>query len=246
MKLLAGFIKKGRSRKYTVCEVCTMRSPKKTHEIPFSDLTVEELMLIKTSMEEKSEMLDSKDKQIHMLLKEKKILADKYRKTEQSFHELRQEVSSKEKKAFREGGEAVIEDIVHVLCKYEKAWNNERHTVRPSESMVAEGILGMLRDIYGLETIDAGHGAVLDPGKHQVVDVQQAPDGDSQIVALSKGYRIGTRVIKTACLRVIKGGKAETEGKLEREIKESCGDSYQKAKLEIIDCGTCKNPDGVA
>jgi molecular chaperone GrpE (heat shock protein) len=183
-----------------------------------------------------------------MLLQDKRALEDEYRKTERSLQDFRQKVSRKEKSAFKKGGEAVIEDIVYVLCKFERAWNNVKHEGGTSENVIVENILKMLRDKYGLEMIDAGDEVVLDPERHRIVEVQRQPEEDSRIVGLSKGYRIGKRVVKPACLQVIEGGKAFSEENDEGDVKEACGVSFEKAKLKIVHGrmvnGT--NPNGVA
>ena len=225
-----------------------MRELKETFKGIFSDLAVEELSLIKAAMEEKSEMLESRDKKIQLLLQEMGELKELQLKTKLSLQDLRKQVLKKEENAFREGGEAVIEDIVHILYKLEKVWSSDNHGENHFESVVVESILRMLEDKYHLEIIDMNQETPIDPAIHRVIEVQKNGEIGSRVVGLTKGYRIDKRVIKPACLKVIEGEKDVTDGMSESITGEECRISSKKTKFKIIKGGmiTGANPNGVA
>lgn len=156
-----------------------------------------ELMLAKTVIEEKNEMLDQKD----CLIRE---LSTRLQALERQTEELRTVLSRANRKeevmrAEERAGttNAIISDVVRIAASYEDLHGS-------SSTGLASRIYSLFEEKYHLRVI-ADPPQSVDPQLHHVVEVDHtgAPEGSIEI--LSNGYRLGETVIRPALVKVILG-----------------------------------------
>ena len=147
-----------------------------------------EMMLAKTVLEEKNELLEAKDR----LVRE---LSSRMRQLAAEIEELRNELESSSRaqaemrqSAYSEGAGKVVEEIVEVLAD----WG-------PEEPQLASRLLAVLREKHGLDVIERVHGR-LDPQIHRVLEVSRETKAGTEVLA--KGFRLGARVLRPALVRV--------------------------------------------
>ena len=173
-----------------------------------SEEAIAELMLARSALEQKNEAIDARDAVIRDLL-------GKIRALECELKEARMVAPATGNALKHEGTEDVIEDIVYLLVKYETgpsgfgSGEGGCAGIDPEKTSIPCGkILALLRDRWGVEVID-GEPAVIDPYIHRVIEVVKGPGVDNRVVPLSKGYRLGKKIIAPMKLRVIEGGEAQ-------------------------------------
>ena len=149
-------------------------------------------------LEQKNETIDLKDRMIVDLLQKTRALERELEEATRTLPVSEKTEGAAEEKGYRRGIENVIEDVVSLVSKYEKDSGGT--------GPLAEKILGLLTDRYGLEVLEE-QPTEIDPRIHQVIDVQGAKGGVERYVLVSKGYRIGARLLMPVKLRVIEGGK---------------------------------------
>jgi molecular chaperone GrpE (heat shock protein) len=173
-----------------------------------------ELMLARSALEQKNETIDAKDAVIRELIQKNRAL-------ERELDELKRAVPAAGNAGGHTGVESLIEDIVGLLVKCEKApaaadLEGEIPAAAGLEeaNLLSRKIPELLRDRWGLEIID-GEPAAIDPYIHRVVEVVKGPGNGERAVPLSRGYRLGKKILSPMKLRVFEGGKPQ-DGKNSR------------------------------
>lgn len=174
-----------------------------------SEVLTGELMLAKSVIEDKNELIDRKDAKI-------RELQTRLQATEKDNEELqlalsrvmrRDEMLKAEERA--DVLNDVISEVVRVAASYEDLHGS-------SSSGLAAKIFALFEDKYDLRVIEAPAHSV-DPALHHVVEVDHAGDQNGSIEILANGYRLGENVIRPALVKVILG--------LQRRRTETFGDS---------------------
>ncbi|MFW6180175.1 MAG: nucleotide exchange factor GrpE [Spirochaetota bacterium] len=186
-----------------------------------SERAIEELTFVKTALQEKNEQLDEKDRAITRLAGRIRELEEKLREAEASLASMAGQRERQETRLKQEGCMTLIEDLVHLLSRYERrcgaggrpAGHGEEHRRDGGRygMIPGERVLALLAQGYGLEVID-GPVESVDPAIHHVVEVSPAGGEDpaasgEQVIPLARGYRIGERVIRPLQLKVLRGGR---------------------------------------
>jgi molecular chaperone GrpE (heat shock protein) len=156
-----------------------------------------EMMLAKSVLEEKSELLDRKQDLIRQLRSHNKRL-------EGELEELRGQPSRREgelqrdlERARREGVRDVVEAVVCVAADYE----GQEAGI---DGSLAARLVRLLQERYALEVLSSAAGGI-DPQIHQVVIAEQDPGGSFSVQVLRHGFRLEGKVIKPALVKVVKG-----------------------------------------
>ena len=156
-----------------------------------------ELMLAKSVIEEKNEILDQKDEII-------RELAARARTLENDNEELRLALSRSMRhdeiiRAEERGSvlNVVISDVVRIAADYEDVHGS-------SSTGLASRIFGLFQEKYDLRVIEEQPQAV-NPSLHHVVEVDHSGASTGSIEVLSSGYRLGETVIRPALVKVILG-----------------------------------------
>ena len=196
-----------------------------------------ELMLAKMTLEEKNELIEEKNRQILELRSREIDLISEMEFSKKSLHKYTKEINRERNKAQQLGIQKVIEDIISILANYEFGLSLGSEFTTDINIKLSERLIGMLKEWYGVEIIDELPERI-DPEIHQVIEVVDDPNMDSKIIRLSKGYRIGERVIRPMKVKVIKG---KNDSNLKKNISSNL-------KLFTInsDYTTYDGPKGVA
>ncbi|MFW6137537.1 MAG: nucleotide exchange factor GrpE [Spirochaetota bacterium] len=203
-----------------------MKDLKSLFRSSVSGRAVEELILAKGALEQKSEQLEEKDTMIRKLVERNRKLERELEQSQARQKELERRLQGVEKEAYTAGSGAVVKDVVDVLSSYERIAVEQNST----ESILVRKVLNVLQKRHGLEIIDGYEGGV-DPNKHQITEVVEGED--EEIHQICRGYRLGSRVIRPVSLRVIKGHKKEGGA----EAKDHQGKQNTRPDLEVISGG---------
>ena len=152
-----------------------------------------EMMLVKTVLEEKNELLDQKDRIIQELRNRQRQL-----ETELELKDELDQTTLREE-ALQEGIRLVVAEVVALASQYETGG-------QVLDKSLASRLIQLFQDRYDLEVI-AGAPTRIDPECHRVIEVVPAPEAErcSSIRVLSRGFRIAGKTIKPALVKVIKG-----------------------------------------
>ncbi len=168
-----------------------------------SDKAIGELMLAKTALEEKHEQIDKKDKSIKELQGKNRKLGAELEEVREMLSDIEETQRANDVEDFNKGTEAVINDIIQIISRYDHACGSENPNTEVR--MLVENILELLVNGYGLEIID-GPVDEVDPAIHQVVEVITGDEGDAGIIRLARGYMIGKKILSPMKVKVIKAG----------------------------------------
>jgi molecular chaperone GrpE (heat shock protein) len=149
-----------------------------------------EMMLAKTVLEEKNQIIDRKDRTIRGLLSELEALKQELQNSARQLDGVR-------KSAHQQGMRTAIEDIICLVACYQDPGAGV-------ENMLAARLIMLFKEKYGLEVLENAP-VTIDPEIHQVIEVEQAADGGSSIQVISKGFRIAGKLIRPMRVKVIKG-----------------------------------------
>ena len=108
--------------------------------------------------------------------------------------------------AYDNGRFAIIEQILPVVDNLERALNAMRdESMREGVALVLKQVLGLLEK-WGVEVIDRC-GEPFDPNQEHAVIQAEGEEGEPNSVCevLQKGYRIGSRVLRYAMVKVVAG-----------------------------------------
>ena len=177
-----------------------------------SQALIGEMMLAKTVLEEKNELLDQKDQLIQELM-------GRGRQLEQEVEELKKELTRSESEAdkmrdqaVQEGAGRVVAEVVHLISEYEPG-------DRSVDRTLVTRLMRLFQERYALEVIE-GTPAAIDPRIHHVLEVAHNPLERSSLQVLEKGFRLAGRTIKPALLRVIKGGESIRQNPTQEELQD--------------------------
>lgn len=203
-----------------------------------SEEAIGELMLAKTALEEKYELINEKDRTIKELLQKSRNIEERLKEVEELLSEAELQNQKSENLAFERGVEAVIKDLLSIITQYERINNQLSDDAEEIEPL--NRILRSLETRYGLERID-GQPEKIDPEIHRVIDVIHDDVDKEQIILLSSGYRLNGKVLLPVKLRVITGGKGNN----------SCITAHSnstKGKLRLLEsgCSESETPEGAA
>jgi molecular chaperone GrpE (heat shock protein) len=199
-----------------------------------SERAIEELTCVKTALQEKNEQLDERDDRIRQLTGRIRELEADLQDAETTMSKMAERVKQQEIQLKQEGCMPLIEELVHLLSRYEeRSPSAGRRAAAGTEEagrddgaryggIPGEKLLTLLEG-YGVEVIQGPVGAV-DPNIHHVVEVAEGSpyeNREERVVPLARGYRIGERVIRPLQLQVLRGGGAnESAGDTESDQEE--------------------------
>lgn len=150
-----------------------------------------EMMLAKSVLEEKNELLDLKDRTI-------RELHSKVRRLELQVEEHRRELCRQSELgecAFVAGCRQVVAEVLRVVAPY------DRPEAGPA-AVLAGRLVALFCDSYGLDVVEDAPGHI-DPEVHQVVEAfKTVGGGRRRVYVMSRGYRLGDRVLQPALVRV--------------------------------------------
>ncbi len=147
-----------------------------------------EMMLARSVLEEKNELLEQKEAQLGELRR-------------------RLQAGEGELAELRSGNLRLIESVVRLAGDFlpdEEDEEAEGSKPYSPDAGLAGRLIALLMKEYGVTAIDRPAGR-LDPAIHEVVDVQEQADGVERIVKLKVGFRLGSRVLRPMRVRVLTG-----------------------------------------
>jgi len=214
-----------------------MKGLREVFKKSFSENAIEELMLVKTALEEKNELIDQKDHLIRELYTIIENLEEKNNYQKNKLKQTEKNLDQEKQKAWEQGVESVIIDIINLITKYERKslFNKELDEVIPIGK-----IISLLKERYGLQVLEEPKQEI-DPRFHKIVEINKSKCDAMEYAVLANGYKIGKRIIKPVQLKVIQGDKNKEKVSLEK---------IKKGKDIVLLENACpeqKNtPDGVA
>jgi len=198
---------------------------------------IEEIMLVKTVLEEKNDLLEKKDQLIHELYTKIKNLEIELIQLKEKLHEHEKEQEKGKNDAWEQGVESVIFDIINLLSKYERKPIEEKEQ---NKFVPIEKIVTLLQNRYGLQILEKPQKKI-NPCIHKLIETNGKEGNISECIVLSRGYRIGKKVIKPMQLKVVIGDKTEKDENIEKSTHGQdivlIKDSHEEQKT---------NPEGVA
>jgi molecular chaperone GrpE (heat shock protein) len=161
-----------------------------------------EMMLAKTVLEEKNELLDQKESIIRELRTEVRTAESELERLRREVEKCYSQSSSIRQSALQEGFSQVITGVVHLLADY---------LVEDTDTSMnlAIRLLRLFEEKYGLEVIEESPERV-DPRIHQVVAVEYDPGAKLSIQVLARGFRLGGKTIVPALVKVIRTTNSES------------------------------------
>jgi len=163
-----------------------------------------ELMLAKAALEAKNEIIDKKDRTIRGLYSDIKRLNTEVESIQEQLIISNRRLREKNNKKLKDGVNEVIKDIVNLILDYRYASSLIKNDEVDLKSELAEKILGLLKREYNLIEIDDPVDKI-NPEIHEVVEVVNTQNMDSSYIILSKGYKIGNKIIIPVRIKVLKG-----------------------------------------
>ena len=155
---------------------------------------IAEMMLAKTVLEEKNELLARQERTIRELKETVRLL-------EEDLKALLAERDRWQESGRQEGRSQVVAEAARMAGEYlgreDERWG------------LASRLIRNFAERYGLELIDQAAGTV-DPELHQVVEVVEEPLQKPSVQILARGFRLRGRTIQPALVRVIRGKAAES------------------------------------
>ena len=139
-----------------------------------------EMMLAKTMLEEKNELIDRKDIAIREL---ETRLKQRDAELAEAGEELQRCMGRME----------IIGEVVRLAADYDQS----------GTSNLASRLIRLFRDRYGLEVID-GAAEHIDPDVHRVIEVVRREErGETGFEVLARGFKMNGKVIRPALVKVI-------------------------------------------
>ena len=170
-------------------------SPSESKERPRE--LIGEMMLAKSVMEEKSELLEQKEEVIRQLRHRQRQLDAELGETRRELELCTRELESSRERARREGIRYVVEQVVCLAADYEVPDTG-------AGTGLAVRLIGLFQEKYGLEVVESAAEGV-DPQIHQVIVAEHDPQGRTSIQVLRKGFRLAGKVIRPALVKVVEG-----------------------------------------
>ena len=192
-----------------------MKDRKQSHHKNALKKAADELEIVKTIMEKQNKTIPINEKnyiihdlhaKLRSLTLEMISLSEKMESTRKILRDLKTNIEKERSKALQEGAQKVIEEIVSILVEYETDCLSGNEHISKINHHLFTRLIDFFKERYKVEVIDETPERI-DPTIHQVITMVDEPDMNSLIVQLSKGYRIGKKVIHPMRLKIIKGGK---------------------------------------
>jgi molecular chaperone GrpE (heat shock protein) len=156
---------------------------------------IAEMMLAKTVLEEKNELLARQERAI-------RDLKETVRRLEDDLKAVRAEGARWRESGRQEGCLQVVAEAARLAGEH-----IQQHQGREDERWsLASRLIRLFAERYGLELIDQA--PAVDPELHQVVEVVEEPLQESCVQILAQGFRLGGRTVQPALVRVIRGKSA--------------------------------------
>ena len=153
-----------------------------------------EMMLAKTVLEEKNELLARQERTIRKL-------QETVRHLEEDLKALQAERARWREGGRQEGRAQVVAEVARLAAE---------HLGRERDRFgLASRLIRHFAERYGLELIDQAAGTV-DPELHQVVEVVDEPRQKSSVQILARGFRLGGKTVQPALVKVIRGKAAQS------------------------------------
>ncbi|UCF99975.1 MAG: hypothetical protein JSV89_10665 [Spirochaetaceae bacterium] len=170
-----------------------------------SRVLIGEMMLAKTVLEEKNELLDQKDRLIRELRSQLTQREVELEELKAELHNSERDRTVAEQEAELRGKHKVVAEVVELAAEYERGSEDP-------ENKLAWRLIWQFQERYGLEVI-SGTPCRVDPQIHRVIEVvhPKQPEVFPAIWILTKGFRLAGRTIKPALVRVIGSGKEEND-----------------------------------
>jgi molecular chaperone GrpE (heat shock protein) len=154
---------------------------------------IAEMMLAKTVLEEKNELLARQERAIREL-KETAL------RLEDDLKELRAERDRWRETGRQEGALQVVAEAARMAVEY-LAKEQDRWGLAPR-------LIRHFAERYGLELVDEAAEEV-DPELHQVLEVVETPEQVPSVQILTPGFRLAGSTVQPALVRVIRGKDAD-------------------------------------
>jgi molecular chaperone GrpE len=152
-----------------------------------------EMMLAKTMLEEKNELIDRKDIAIRELETRLKQRDAELAEAGEELQRSMQETEASCERAQRRGRMEIIGEVVRLAADYDQS----------GTSNLASRLIRLFRDRYGLEVID-GAAEHIDPDVHRVIEVVRREErGETGFEVLARGFKMNGKVIRPALVKVI-------------------------------------------
>jgi molecular chaperone GrpE len=154
-----------------------------------------EMMLAKSVLEEKSELLDQKEELIRRLRSHNMRLEGELEELRGESRRRDGELQRDLERARREGIRDVVEEVVCLAADYEAQESGV-------DGRLAARLIRLFQERYALEVLSSAAGGI-DPQIHQVVIAENGPKGGSSVQVLRNGFRLEGKVIRPALVRVV-------------------------------------------
>ena len=158
---------------------------------------IAEMMLAKTVLEEKNELLALQERAI-------RDLKETVRRLEDDLKAVRAEGARWRESGRQEGCLQVVAEAARLAGEH--LHQHMRQGREDERWSLASRLLRLFAERYGLELIDQA--PAVDPELHQVVEVVEEPLQESCVQILALGFRLGGRTVQPALVRVIRGKSA--------------------------------------
>jgi molecular chaperone GrpE len=204
------------------------------------DNAIEELLILKQTIEEKNEMIEK-------LKKENEETKDLLIRLKADFENYKKRVREEQKDMVKFSNQKLISDLLPVLDDLDRAIESVSDELKNSTffdglNMVVKSFHNILEKKYYLEKIK-DEKVVFDPHFHEALSVVEDNNTDGMIVdkILQPGYKIDSRVLRSAKVVVRKGSdKAQKEDNTKddnkvKESKESLIDEKNSSSDEEIE-----------
>jgi molecular chaperone GrpE (heat shock protein) len=157
-----------------------------------------EMMIAKTVIEEKNELLDRKDRTIRELETRLQQLQTGALASQQELERCWADTEAAREEALKKGRMEAIGEVVGLAADYEYDGHRSGTCLN-----LASRLIQMFREKYGLQVIDTVSENV-DPGLHRVIEVvHSSAENEPGLKVLAKGYHVNGKVIRPALIKVI-------------------------------------------
>jgi molecular chaperone GrpE (heat shock protein) len=173
-----------------------MNKKQRPLERPNTAELIGEMMLAKTVLEEKNELIDRKDDLIQEYRARENELRRELEMVRSELERCRDERANLREAARHEGARGVVEEVVRVAADYDGCEDS-------AAADLTRRLITLFQHDYGLEIL-AAVPARIDPAIHRVVEVGFQREEKQSIQILARGYRLDQRVLRPMLLRVLR------------------------------------------
>lgn len=183
------------------------------------DNAIEELMILKQTIEEKNELIEKLKKESE---ENKELLI----RLKADFENYKKRVREEQKDMVKFSNQKLISDLIPILDDLDRAIDSSSDEIKKTAffeglNMVIKSFHNILEKNYYLEKIEKEN-VIFDPHFHEAISVAEDPDIEGMIVSkvLQKGYKIDSRVLRTAKVVVKKGVEKKDTNKEDKNKEE--------------------------